>query len=272
MSILDPQLAILDLDPVQWRRFNDLFAEGWPQERLLTVLHRSGSVYRVFDSETGDLDHWPAPLRGPIPDSYDLSRHLAQMLLRSCPEYQRIQLIDRGALRDVVAQTHTLPFEDQSWDVIQRRIWMLYSTTPGIVVEPMPPIWGKVPYADLLRGIELLPADDCTLALLIFDQGFLYTNVVCRMHARRLRLISSLEALAASPYDVSAHTLRRHEVEWMVAPLEACFGGPVIGLSLELTQVRAWLNADEKPHPWLARFATNAFGTLPDLSNESRLR
>jgi hypothetical protein len=240
--MIDPHWQVIDLDPVTWRNLGPFFepqryiAAAQPDEHGLFVLHDTGFVLKVVDTERKDR---PPGIPVQINDPQALARELYGR-----GEWQRVHVIDRRHLAWVARQAQATPRRDLPMDAYYHLVYtLLWSKPEGYAVEPPPPapVQGWT-YTALRRFVAGLPSPS-TLALGVYTEDALSIGLILVCEDGLIRRVTTFEALDWQPAQPGP---TQETLAALCAALEAQFAPAAAVLLCTDAVFAGWLAAADK--------------------------
>lgn len=218
--MLSPEVCILDINPYHWRHlFDTLFPRR--NERRLVIVHERGRILKAFDTQKG--------LR---PDLKSTDAHdplgLAKKL-HATEGAERVLVLERAALDDYFAALHTIYNSDEDGDRYFQRARLALDDDPRLVRYPAEPRGlhlAGISYEVWASLIAHVPHGHA-LVLGIFDEGRIWASLIVRVHAGKIGLITTSDAVMLLDVRVSDW---RKDYRPLLEGVAAHIGPPFAGL------------------------------------------
>ncbi len=238
--MLDEQVAIVDVDPFQWRRlWEAIFPAGAMEiypgaggKGFIFVLHDQGRVLKAVHTVRGRL---------PIAQVDD-ARALAEELAREY-EADQVLIAEKGALQRFWDQAQLQADPALDWDEYVMLVNRMRRETEGLVVHPPEPAVPISPEQVSALAKWLFPGEGY-LTFAVFEGNQPWTSALLGFNRGRIVTISTLDAL--EPLGLQIQDWRR-DYPQIAALTERKFYRPVVlGVYMDLPTFQQVVQAEDQ--------------------------
>ncbi|HLZ61801.1 MAG TPA: hypothetical protein VKR06_33075 [Ktedonosporobacter sp.] len=257
--MIDPHWSVVDLDPRTWRNIGRFFDPGQyiraaqPGEHALYVLHDSGRLLRIVDTEQGVLNNLAI---SSVADPEKLAQQLYEQ-----DRWQRVHIINKRHLAGVARQAQQFN-GSLHLDAYYRQIYhLLWGQEHAYVcLPPHPGHWHGWTYQNIQDFTNQLPPA-ASMAIGVFADDTLEIGLILEWHQGQISRITTFEAL---PEPTLVTEVSPEALAHLWRQLEAQFASPAAVLLCTWETFNHWVETVTDKHGILqeARDCGQAFWRL----------